>query len=100
MSALAILKDAAECSMHVSLSGGSLAARAVRPAGYSDLEWFAAIADAKRLGYPPDGGTNARRPCGLSQTQRRDRAEPPELEPAALGAAASASDLLQGGMGR
>jgi hypothetical protein len=25
----------------------------VRPAGYSDLEWRAAIADAKRLGYPP-----------------------------------------------
>jgi hypothetical protein len=25
----------------------------VRPAGYSDLEWQAAIADAKRLGYPP-----------------------------------------------
>ena len=25
----------------------------VRPSGYSDLEWQAAIADAKRLGYPP-----------------------------------------------
>src|ERR1700730_15934729 len=25
----------------------------VRPIGYSDLEWQAAIADAKRLGYPP-----------------------------------------------
>jgi hypothetical protein len=25
----------------------------VRPTGYSDLEWQAAIADAKRLGYPP-----------------------------------------------
>ena len=29
------------------------AACAVRPAGYSDAEWLAAIADAKRLGYPP-----------------------------------------------
>ena len=29
------------------------AACAVRPAGYSDEEWLAAIADAKRLGYPP-----------------------------------------------
>ena len=25
----------------------------VRPVGYSDHEWQAAIADAKRLGYPP-----------------------------------------------
>jgi hypothetical protein len=29
------------------------AARAVRPAGYSDAEWLAVVADAKRLGYPP-----------------------------------------------
>lgn len=29
------------------------AARAVRPAGYSDAEWLAAVADANRLGYPP-----------------------------------------------
>ncbi len=89
MSALGVLKDAAECGLRVSLSGDSLAlkattkpsadllaklqkhkrgivallrqeARAVRPSGYSDLEWFAAIADAKRLGYPPEGETNAR----------------------------------------
>ena len=25
----------------------------VRPVGFSDLEWQAAITDAKRLGYPP-----------------------------------------------
>ncbi len=29
------------------------AACAVRPAGYSDAEWLAAVADADRLGYPP-----------------------------------------------
>ena len=29
------------------------AACAIRPAGYSDVEWLAAIADAQRLGYPP-----------------------------------------------
>jgi hypothetical protein len=26
---------------------------ALRPAGYSDVEWLAAVADAQRLGYPP-----------------------------------------------
>jgi TubC N-terminal docking domain len=29
------------------------AACAVRPAGYTDAEWLAAVADADRLGYPP-----------------------------------------------
>ncbi len=29
------------------------AACAVRPAGYRDTEWLAAVADADRLGYPP-----------------------------------------------
>jgi TubC N-terminal docking domain len=29
------------------------AASAVRPKGYCDAEWLAAVADAKRLGYPP-----------------------------------------------
>jgi hypothetical protein len=29
------------------------AALAVRPKGYSDAEWLGAVADAKRLGYPP-----------------------------------------------
>ena len=29
------------------------AACSVRPAGYSDAEWLAAVADADRLGYPP-----------------------------------------------
>jgi hypothetical protein len=29
------------------------AACAIRPAGYSDVEWLAAVADAQRLGYPP-----------------------------------------------
>jgi len=36
MSALALLKDAAECSMHVSLSGGSLALEAT-PKPSADL---------------------------------------------------------------
>jgi hypothetical protein len=31
------------------------AARAVRPAAYSDAEWLSAIADADQLGYPPEG---------------------------------------------
>jgi hypothetical protein len=26
---------------------------AIRPAGYSDAAWLAALADAERLGYPP-----------------------------------------------
>jgi hypothetical protein len=87
MSALAIINEALECGVRVRLSGDSLAlkatepwasllaklkkhkaeivallrqeVRAVRPAGYSDLEWLAAIADAKRLGYPPEGETSA-----------------------------------------
>ena len=29
------------------------AACAIRPAGYSDVEWLAAVADAQRLRYPP-----------------------------------------------
>jgi TubC N-terminal docking domain len=29
------------------------AACAVRPAGYTDAEWLAAVSDADRLGYPP-----------------------------------------------
>jgi hypothetical protein len=81
LSALAVIKEAAKCGVRVSLSGDSLALKAAtkpsadllaklqkhkrwivallqqearaRPAGYSDLEWLAAIADAKRLGYPP-----------------------------------------------
>jgi hypothetical protein len=29
------------------------AACAIRPPGYADVEWLAAVADAQRLGYPP-----------------------------------------------
>jgi TubC N-terminal docking domain len=88
LSALAIIQQAAECGIRLSLNGDNVAfkastkpssdmlaalkkhkaeivallrqeVRAVRPAGYSDLEWLAAIVDAKRLGYPLEGETNA-----------------------------------------
>jgi len=81
LSVLAVIKEAAECGVRVSLNGDSVALRAatkpsadllaklqkhkrgivvllrqaavpIRPAGYSDFEWLAAVADAKRLGYP------------------------------------------------
>jgi hypothetical protein len=77
-----MLKEAAACGVRLSLNGDNLALKAsakpsaallaklkankaeivallrqaacaVRPAGYSDAEWLAAIANAKRLGYPP-----------------------------------------------
>jgi hypothetical protein len=79
MSALAIIKEAADCGVRISLNGDSVALKAatnrrtrspiskntnpglsrwlrqaavpIGPAGYSDLEWLAAITDAKRQDY-------------------------------------------------
>ena len=82
MSAANLIRDAARTGVWVGLDGDKLALRArvkppdallaklkankpeiiallrqaacaVRPAGYSDAEWLAAVADADRLGYPP-----------------------------------------------
>jgi TubC N-terminal docking domain len=82
MSAVTLIREAAKSGVWVGLNGGNLALKAaakppdvllaklkankaeivallrqaacaVRPAGYSDTEWLAAIADAKRLGYSP-----------------------------------------------
>jgi TubC N-terminal docking domain len=82
LSGLAMLKEAAACGVRLTLNGDNLALKAsakpaaallaklkahkaeivallrqascaVHPAGYSDAEWLATIADAKRLGYPP-----------------------------------------------
>ena len=82
MSAVTLIREAAKSGVWVGLNGGNLALKApakppdallaklkankaeivallrhaacaVRPAGYSDAEWLEAIADAKRLGYPP-----------------------------------------------
>ena len=76
MTAVTFIREAAKSGVWVGLNGGNLALKApakppdallvkpeivallrqaacaVRPAGYSDAEWLAAIADAKRLGYP------------------------------------------------
>ena len=82
LSAVALIREAARSGVWVGLDGDKLAlkararppddlldrlrrnkpeivallrqaARAIRPAGYSDVEWLAAVADAQRLGYPP-----------------------------------------------
>jgi len=62
------LEREARCR-HVRAHGtvAGLEPAATRPAhaltgskGYSDAEWNAAVADAKRLGYLPEGKTNAR----------------------------------------
>jgi TubC N-terminal docking domain len=82
MSAVTLIREAAKSGVWFGLNGGNLvleapakppdallaklkankaeivallrqAACAVRPVGYSDAEWLAAIADAERLGYPP-----------------------------------------------
>jgi hypothetical protein len=81
LSALAVIKEAAESGVRVSLNGDNVALKAtvrpsmdllarfqkhkrgivallrqaavpIRPAGYSDLEWLAAVDDAKRLSQP------------------------------------------------
>jgi hypothetical protein len=82
LSAVNLIRDAARTGVWVGLDGDKLALRArvkppdaliarlkankpyiiallrnavcaVRPAGYTDTEWLAAVADADRLGYPP-----------------------------------------------
>jgi TubC N-terminal docking domain len=81
LSALAIIKEAADAGLRLQLEGERLTFRAkakpsdallsklkqhkleivellqktaaIRPSGYSDSQWLAALADAKRLGYPP-----------------------------------------------
>ena len=82
MSAANIIREAAKAGVWVGLDGDKLALRApakppdeliakikankpfiiallrnaacaVRPAGYTDTEWLAAVADADRFGYPP-----------------------------------------------
>jgi hypothetical protein len=82
LSAVALIREAAKSGVWIGLDGDRLALRArarpsddlldrlrrnkpeivallrqaacaIRPAGYSDVEWLAAIADAQRLAYPP-----------------------------------------------
>jgi hypothetical protein len=105
LSAVALLREASKSGVWIGLDGDKLALRAkarppdelldrlrrnkpeivallrqaacaIRPAGYSDVEWLAAVADAHWLGYPPGESERRNRACNSpARTRRRNAGE-------------------------